>query len=292
MTTPVTLAGTQVHRLRSEAIGQEFELRIGLPIPGPMSDPSAAWRVLYVLDGDLFFGTALETTRLMHQLWGELPPILVVGIGYGATDPADQAELRTRDFTPDRDDRFLAMGKQMNPGRRPLLPPERAMGGADAFLGFLQSTVQPYVAERFPGVGETRSTVFGSSLGGLFAAHTLVTRPEAFGGYVIASPALWWHGESVFDREEAAARERDDLDAAVFLGVGALEENPAIPMLADFRLVTNTHRLAERLRSREYPGLTVTSQEFPDETHTSVVSAVLTRGLRALHRPARRSAPG
>ncbi|MDY7019937.1 MAG: hypothetical protein SWJ54_01075 [Cyanobacteriota bacterium] len=42
-------------------------------------------------------------TRIMHKLYGELPPILVVGIAYPTKDGFLQGSLRNRDFTPSED---------------------------------------------------------------------------------------------------------------------------------------------------------------------------------------------
>lgn len=71
---PVTLPGTELHRLRANGIDQEFELRVALPVPGLMRPLPDRYDTLYVLDGDLFFGTAVEMTRRMSMLFGELPP--------------------------------------------------------------------------------------------------------------------------------------------------------------------------------------------------------------------------
>ena len=81
--------------------------------------------VLYVLDGDFFFGVATDLTRLMHRLFGELPPILVVGIGYGTVDGGVINDRRNRDFTPTAD------------ARAPL------SGGASRFLDFLRDELKP-----------------------------------------------------------------------------------------------------------------------------------------------------
>lgn len=276
---PVTLRETETYRVFSEHVGAELELRVARPVPGLMSQPVEEYAVLYVLDGDLFFGTATETTRLMHGLFGELPPLLVVGIGYGTNDPRLQGETRNRDFTPTADPAFEAMGRRMMPGWEPLLPEGRRMGGADRFLDFLEREVAPLLAERYP-VAERGSTLFGSSMGGLLATYALLTRPGPFDHYVIASPALWWDGELLFRIEERVAPERDDLPAKAFLAAGSLEEGSGIPGLDRWKLVTNARTMSERLAGRRYPSLQVDVQVLEGETHTSAVPLALTRGLR------------
>jgi predicted alpha/beta superfamily hydrolase len=280
VTAPVTLHHTEDHLLRSEHVEEEFHLWIARPMEGfagPASQPPVA---LWVLDGDLFFGTAVEMTRLMHRLYGELPPILVVGVAYGTDDPQAQGELRNRDFTPTADAEFLEMGRRMNPSWEPLLPEGRRMGRARPFLRFLVEEARPYVEARFD-VAPGSTTLFGSSLGGLFAVWSKLAEPGAFDRTIAVSPALWWDGGAVMILEERVAGSSDDLPGKLFLAVGGLEEPEHQPVLARFRLVSNVRTLAERLESRGYPSLEVTAQVLEGETHTSVVPVGLTRGLRA-----------
>lgn len=281
----VTIPFTEDHVLHSTHVGQDFHVRIGHPVPGWRGPSPEPVRVLYLLDADLYFGTAVEMTRLTHQLYGELPPILVVGIAYGTDDPRVQGELRNRDFTPTSDASFEELGKTMQPGWTPLLPEGRRMGRAAEFLAFLRAEVQPFVEERF-GAAHERSILFGSSLGGLFSLWAFLTAPESFGAFIATSPAIWWDHERLFELEAALAQSRSDVDGRLVLAVGELEELAHIPMLARFKMVTNVRAMAERLAARNYRSLALTTQVLAGETHTSVVPAALLRGLRAICRPA------
>ena len=71
-------------------------------------------------------------------------------------------------------------------------------------------------------------------------------------------------------------------EANVFIAVGELQESPDIPMLAQFKMVTNTQKMANRLSQREDPSLTVNLDIIQGETHTSVIPVALTRGLRSV----------
>lgn len=277
---PVAIPRTEDHVIRSEHVGEELRLWIAHPVAGWRGSIPGPVRVLYVLDADLFFGTAVETTRLMHQLYGELPPLLVVGVAYGV-GPRRQAELRTRDLTPTADDGFARMRARLDPSGEPLLPEGRRMGGAARFLAFLTREVRPWIEARYD-VARNGSVLFGSSLAGLFTLYALSTEPDAFDHYIAVSPALWWDDEVLFSMEADLAAERRDVDADVFLAVGALEEDARNPMLARFRLVTNVERLAETLRGRGYPSLRLRTSVLEGETHTSVVPVALARGLRGL----------
>lgn len=282
---PVALPDTEVHVLHSEHVGDDFELWIAHPQAGFTPSPTGPAAVLWVLDANLFFGTVVETTRLMHKLYGELPQILVVGIAYGNDDGMVQSALRTRDFTPSADARFEQMAASMPP-----LPDgvtvEPVMGGAQAFLRFLREEAQPYVGERFALDG-ARKVLFGSSLGGLFVVHTLLTARGAFDDYVAVSPALWWNDDEAFGIEERTRAEENPRPVRAFFAVGGLEEAPEIPSLAPFRMVTNARRMGELLEARSDDGLYVRYAELDGETHTSVVPVALTRALRALFSPRR-----
>src|SRR5687767_14557217 len=126
----VALADTEVHTLRSKIVNDDFELWIARPQAGLFPTSGAREGVLIVLDANLFFGTAVEMTRVMHKLYAELPPLLVVGIAYPTNDWMLQNALRTRDFTPSADNRMAAMSGSLPSLARTVEP---AMGGAAAF---------------------------------------------------------------------------------------------------------------------------------------------------------------
>ena len=278
----VEIADSEVHALGSEIVRDDFELWIARPQKGLFSAQDQPVGVLYVLDANLFFGTAVEMTRIMHKLYAELPPLLVVGIAYPTDDWLLQGALRTRDFTPSIDGRAAEMSARF----QPLLPRdvEPRMGGAAAFLGFIDAEVKPLVDSRY-GVTNARTILFGSSMGGLLVAHAALTAPSSFDSFIAVSPALWWNREDIFDLGRGSAQQT----AEVFIAVGGLEENAAIPGLAEFKMVTNARRLAARMATTSAASTRVHFEEIGGETHTSVVPVALTRGLRWI---LRRSAEG
>lgn len=162
----------------------------------------------------------------------------------------------------------------------------------ERFLAFLEEEVKPFIESRYD-VAEEGSTLFGSSLGGLFTLYAFLKEPGAFDAYIATSPAIWWGGEMLFELEEALADAVEagdgaqDIEAKLVLAVGGQEESPQIPMLAQFKMVTNVRAMDDRLTSREYPSLDLTLFVLEGESHTSVVPVALTRGLRAVYRPRR-----
>jgi predicted alpha/beta superfamily hydrolase len=75
----VTLEGTTVHKQRSEQIGQNYVINVGLPPRyNPDGDP---YPVVYVTDGGPQF-TSLQSVTPLMQMTGELTPFITVGISY------------------------------------------------------------------------------------------------------------------------------------------------------------------------------------------------------------------
>ena len=76
----------------------------------------------------------VEIIRLL-RLAEDVPPLLVVGVGYPVATLEDNFELRCRDFTPSVD---LASG----------YTDAAMMGGAGRFLAFLREELKPWAQQR------------------------------------------------------------------------------------------------------------------------------------------------
>jgi predicted alpha/beta superfamily hydrolase len=200
------LPDTEVHYLRSEHVGDEFKVFVGRP----QSSNAAPWCVLFMGDPWSDFGTAVGVTRVL-DLFGDLPPLLVVAVGYRGVTIEENVAPRGRDFTP-------TVGLAQTSAK-----PEMT-GGAGRFLAFLRDELKPWVRDRYR-VDPDDSAFFGYSLGGLFATYVLLNEPATFQRYGIGSPTLLWDNGLMFDHEAAYARTHDDLPAKVFFSVGANESS-------------------------------------------------------------------
>ncbi len=266
---PVPVTNSFRHVLRSAEIGQDFVIDVALPYL-PSDEPMP---VIYVTDGNSMFPLVANSARLM-QLGFEIPPVIVVGIGYEVDSSAEVLNLRSRDLTPTVDEAFLERSAS-DPMPR---PSDLSLGQAAQFLDFIENDVKPLIAANYP-VLDGDATLVGDSLGGLFTLYALFNRTGDYQRFIAGSPSLWWDEETLFEDEARYATSAEDIDARLFLSVGGLEEGPADD---GFHMVTNTHRMADLLASRAYPSLHLTVHEFADETHLSVIPATMSRGLRAV----------
>ena len=85
MTQPTVVRNAQTHHVYAEEIDQAYQLFV--QVPYKYSESEASYPVLYLLDGDQFFGMITDTVRLLQHA-RELPDLIIVGIGYG-TDTSD-----------------------------------------------------------------------------------------------------------------------------------------------------------------------------------------------------------
>ena len=274
-----SLSRSKSYALTAKSIDQTYVIDVALPA-APVA-PGQALPVVYVLDGNGTFAMAAQIARLMQSGPNALPPMLMVGVGYeyrrGGGPNWQYIGFRHRDYSPTSDPRVMALLRASPPPFD--FPPDYQLGGAAAFLGFLNDELKPFIASRYAADPDDQ-TLLGFSLGGLFALNTLFTAPASFQRYIAGSPGLTWDERVVFDREAALAATTADLAADLFLSVGALEEDEN-DGVASAR-VSTLAEMAAVLRERAYPSLRMTHHVFDGETHLSVIAATISRGLRAV----------
>jgi uncharacterized protein len=259
-----------IYRYRSAALGDELEITV---VP-PVGAPGLPAPVIYVLDPFLTLDVVVGWSRV-YGLYSEgaLPPAYVVGIGHPTADEQHFSALRVRDLTP-----TPVTGREWQP--------RLGAGQGPKLLAAIASEVVPFVEKNLAATGDR--TIIGWSLGGLFGLYALFHEPGLFSRYLLVSPSLWWENRLPLAWEKDWASRHDDLDARVFLAVGAREQAPGggwlsegFPddLLAWFAQVTNFRALTRRLKSRGYPGLRFDSVVFADEYHMTVYPGAVARGL-------------
>lgn len=250
------IAGSAVHELPGPN-GRTYELYVKTP-PGYHQRKNARRRypVMIVTDGDLFFAAAAGAS-LLPTVNARAREMIIVGVSYAKGE--DPVASRQRDLTP-----TVAAGWA------------NETGGAPAYLDWLDDTAIEFVDAAYR-TDTARRALVGHSLGGVFAAYVLFTRPALFSEYVIISPALWYDDHAIAGLEGRFARAYDDLDARVFIAVGELEGVKgglkAIDMVAD------AQGFALRLASRQYPHTQVETLVASGADHAASFSASIAQAM-------------
>lgn len=268
----VAISNSEVRMIPSSHVDQEFKILVAFP--DSYADSDKTYPVLYVLDANWYFGTVTETVRMLPIL-GELPEMIVVGIGYPVKVTMEAVAVRTRDYTPTEVDGWY---EEVVLKHYPEAPEYVASGEAAGFLQFIREELIPFIHSNYRTDPEDQAIV-GHSFGGLFALYSLFHHPATFNRYVIASPSIWWDEGVTLKYESDFAANNSDLSAKVFMTVGGLEESEED---SDAAMMTNMRRLAETLQGRGYASLKLVTHVFDAETHVSVIPASISRGLKAV----------
>lgn len=261
VTGPATMVDTEVSILHSDITGTDY--RIYVAFPRGYADDDATYPVVFLLDGNWHFATATSVFEAYNA--GELPGVVLVGIGYPIDDDFDCIPFREQDFLPENN--------------------------ADLFLTFLEDELIPYIDANYRTDGEHR-TLVGHSYGGLFALHALFSS-DAFDSYLALSPALWygpnWDGERyIFDLEEAFYESQDTkkptLQARLFLGVGEMEPEDEDWGFTQPWMVSNVIEFSKVLKRHHYQGLEVETDVIEELGHMGSFPGAFIRGLHEVLR--------
>jgi hypothetical protein len=254
----VTIPRSARLTLESDTLDRVYDLYVKLP-PGYDSPASANLRypVLYLNDATYNFQVAAGITHLPMNA-GTIENIILVGIGYahGSVGP----ESRIRDYTPTVNSDWT-----------------RETGGAAAYMAFLEGEVIPLVEGTFR-TDPTRRAYAGHSLGGLFGAYVLLTKPELFRYYVLSSPSFWFDEHVTWELEQAYAEQQADLLAAVYVSIGSLEHPNGAPG-ALYEMVADVETFESKLEAREYASLRIRSRVVDGATHETVFPTALMNGV-------------
>jgi enterochelin esterase family protein len=221
---PGTPAGTtELHRLRSEVLGNERRVWVHLPAG---YDPSRRYGVLVVFDGWAYVHLVPTPTILDNLVGaGRIPPLVAV--------------------MPD------SLGQDERNLELPCHPP---------FVEFLAGELLPWARERWSLDDDSeRAIVAGSSFGGLAGVYAAFERPDIFGSAISQSGSFGWGAEG--EREHEWLTNRIEASAPrpgrFWLTIGSLEDNER-PGGGPSGLRSN-RRLRDVLRAR---GCDVTYSEY------------------------------
>lgn len=262
--------------VQSDAFPYAHQVTVALPA-SYAAQPERAYPVLWVLDSPLIMRSVVGLLDVL-VLGNLAPEMIVVGVGSPPEEGLAGVGRRVIDFSPP--------GKGYAPpglaGERwsALAPIPDFPHKADAFLSLLVDEIRPMLATEYRFSGE--HALIGHSAGGLFAAYSLFTRPDAFQKMIIGSPYLDGVGGAVFATEAKHAADHDDLKVKVFLGVGEMEAEEYFVAISGN--LESTTRLSRTLIARHYPSLDLNTRIFAGKDHYTVLPDVIISGIGHLWR--------
>lgn len=247
-------------KLHSPEIGTEYWIYLHVPPLPATRRPTKPqpWSAMVFLDGDDQFPYAVRAWRAARKEGkprhrDRLPPLLLVGIGYGASY-GKAANKRVRDYTPTTHT-F-----------------EVTSGGARAFLAFLTQTLWPELEKRYP-LDPARRGLGGYSLSALFVLYALFQKTPFFTHHLAPSPSVWWDDRCLLTQARRLRSRQRTLPGRLFLSVG---EKDSPSMTGDLALLEN------QLAEKPFAKLKTFSRRFPRRNHFNALSISFRTGLREL----------
>lgn len=240
------LPNTTTFTLDAAETNSTYLIAVSFPDSYAHADSAKTYPVIYVLDGQWRFPLVYSIAGDIAED-GDMPEALVVSISWKETNN-NLLELRGRDLTP------TAAADTPHSGE------------AIKFQNFLRNQLFPYIEKNYK--GSTHRTVTGGSFSGLFAVHTLLTQPELFDGYIVATPSLWWDENSINDFFEKFPNKPLSKKTRFYLSWGKLES-------AEF-----IYRFGESLKNKKIQNLELIYAPVENSGHSAVYAESYTKGLQ------------
>lgn len=235
--------------VHSDRIDRDFLVEVTSPRTPIL--PGQKMPAIYALD--LGLGITGPTGRALSTSGG-MRPAYVIAIGYlPGKETARNIDLVHLKFT--RGD-------------------ETYGGGGAAFEAVLVDELKPLLEARYP-LDPKRAYLFGHSFGGLFASEVLANRPDAFAGYLIASPSALEDPE--LPARLAASARAGSPDRRVYVAWGEKEH---------LRILKGGGIVASALTGRG-ARVTVRRQIYVGANHSSYLPRFVADGLPWLIPPPR-----
>lgn len=235
--------------IKSQVLGEERVILVRTP--AGYARGAERFPVLYMTDGDAHIQHTSGTVSFLARN-ARMPEMIVVGITN--TD-------RTRDLTPTRVERL--------PGNPNVQFP--TSGGGDKFLKFIETELIPQIESKYR--TQPYRALAGHSLGGLFAVHAMIAKPELFNSYIAVSPSLQWDNFVMIERAKEFFKNRKEYDRTLFASLGN-EPGDIGDAFGMFR---------DELQRQQLKGFVWEAVRYEDEDHGSVVLRSHYAGLRKMY---------
>ncbi|KAF1974074.1 siderophore esteras-like protein IroE-like protein [Bimuria novae-zelandiae CBS 107.79] len=198
----------------------EYQIEVSWPLNWTSRADNAIVETLYVLDGNAQGNTAMQAVRNRRPVEFGQPDTIVVSLGYPDLIPdSPYSDGRYHDYQ-------VPVCATCPAPELPGVP-----SNSENFIAWIEKVLKPWVQnDLFPNTEFSRDALHGHSFAGLFATYALITRPDLFDTFLIASPALYWNENYIFSqlgplKEPASAISTNFTKPAVALSYGGREQN-------------------------------------------------------------------
>jgi predicted alpha/beta superfamily hydrolase len=219
---PVIVPYTELRSFYSEILDREMGIFVKLPV-SYYENTDKVYPGWYFTDANRSFPMLANMVNIFEFPHHSQPEIVLVGIGYKVGDMLDFFAMRTRDLSQVNDpgvDEYMEKMISNIAGREI----DVRTGGAGLFLDFISKELIPFIETNYR-VSPDDRCLGGYSLGGLFSLYTMFTQPGLFTKYYAGSPSILFANNALYNNEEEFASTHDDLDATLFMTMGALEDS-------------------------------------------------------------------
>ena len=244
------VAGIQTFSLNSKYLKEERLINVSLP-KHFKSGSKDTFDVFYVLDGE--WNTSLAEILCEFLGFAKFIPSNTIVVSV-PNQYKDSVNMRDRDFTPTRTN-YSSIS-----------------GGADHFLLFLKNELVPFVNKKFL-TRIDNSTLYGSSLGGLFAIYAYLNEPGLFKSYLTVEPSLWWDEGLLSKIESKKLRGISEMKNTLWI---ASRNGEALKEMGIAQFDSLLNVSAPK-------GLRWKVEGYPNETHFSTIWKGIYDGLRFIY---------
>ena len=272
---------TRYFEIDSSVAGARFAAWVTPPAQYEF-DKTQKYPVVYQMDGNLFF----PATAPFHQagqsdIMSPQVPFILVSVGYSERESQAWPWLRVRDLLPPDEPVPEVMYQAVEMSvKAELLSKENgdrytamfAHPAGDRFLKFLEDELHPLLAETYRIDGEDVG-LWGDSYGGLFTSYVAIKRSKLFKRIGAGSPGIAGEDSQIFRLYDEAVTSKEDYSGRrLHVSLGAREFSQ--PSMYQWLTARGTGELVARTSRHPLPGLEVSTEIIPLETHmTGAISA-------------------
>ena len=263
---PYSITGAETYTIHSTINQRVYHLAVSLP---NSYDKAKKYPTYYILDGFYAFPIVAESQKMMGgwTLGNQIEDVIVVSITGDEKNNDDWLCQRWPDYTFTQSLNYDTLGAKDWHSPVPLIS-----GKGDAFLEVIRKEIIPLIDKNY-NTNQDRG-ISGHSLSGLYVANLIFKANDIFSKFGLNSPwMLPYNNNDIRLVEKEFSKSQHALNAKVFLSFGSLEVKEEIKDLYEFETLL-----------KKYNGVETKLVIFEDETHVSVIPAMISRCLRYLYK--------